>query len=407
MTKSQTGARPGTQEGASGAAWPRGLAVLGSTGSIGTQTLDVVRLFRDRFQVRVLTANSSVETLLAQVREFSPECVVVDDEAACRTVRDALNGTGVRVLKGTDGLCEAVSQDSVDTVVAAIVGVRGLVPVLAAIDAGKRLALANKETLVVGGELVRRRLAVNGGVMLPIDSEHSAILQCLAGESASEVESLILTASGGPFRTLPAAEFDSITPERALRHPNWTMGAKITIDSATMMNKGLEVIEARWLFDLQPEQIHVLVHPQSLVHSMVSFRDGSTKAQLGLPDMRVPIQYALSYPERWPAPHPRIDWKTVASLDFEEPDLDRFPCLPLAYEALRIGGTAPAVLNAANEESVALFLARQIRFTDIPRMVSRALEQAPFTLAPNLDDLLESDAAARRIVQELSTASAY
>lgn len=386
---------------------PRGLTILGSTGSIGTQTLDVVRLFPDRFRVCALTASTNVDAVLAQATEFSPDCVVMEDEAAYRAVRDALSGTRTRVLQGTDGLCEAAALEDVDTVVAAIVGVRGLVPVLAAIGAGRRLALANKETLVVAGALVRRLLARHGGIMLPIDSEHSAILQCLVGESDNEVENLVLTASGGPFWAHPSINFDETTPEEALRHPNWSMGAKITVDSATMMNKGLEVIEARWLFDLRPEQIEVLVHPQSLVHSMVTFRDGSTKAQIGIPDMRIPIQYALSYPERWPAPHPRIQWSSVSTLEFQAPDAERFPCLPLAYEALRVGGSAPAVLNAANEEAVSLFLARQVRFSDIPRMVSHALERIDGDRDPDLDALFDVDAEARRIVQELSTASAY
>lgn len=386
---------------------PEGLAILGSTGSIGTQTLDVVRLFPQRFSVRALSARSNADLLLAQAQEFRPACVVVEERSAYETVRRALEGTSIRVLQGTEGLCEAASLESVDTVVAAIVGVRGLVPVIAGIRAGHRLALANKETLVVAGALVRRELAASGSVMVPIDSEHSAILQCLAGEPEHSVESLILTASGGPFRTRPAETFDAITLEEALQHPNWSMGSKITIDSATMMNKGLEVIEARWLFDLAPDQIHVLVHPQSLVHSMVTFRDGSTKAQIGLPDMRIPIQYALSYPERWPAPHPRVDWSTVAALDFEAPDPERFPCLPLAYDALRQGGSAPAVLNAANEEAVARFLEGQVRFNDIPRLVEKALTRAHVNGQPGLEELLEVDAETRRCVQELSPASTY
>ena len=403
MTFSRTQAE--SERGASQG--PVGLAILGSTGSIGTQTLDVVRLFPGRFRIRALSAHSNISVLLDQVREFGPDCVVLEEESAYHDVRRALSGTSIRVLQGTDGLCEAASLPEVDTVVAAIVGVRGLVPVLSCIRAGNRLALANKETLVVAGSLVRGALEEHRGVMLPIDSEHSAILQCLAGESADAVETVILTASGGPFRSRAADSFDGITPEEALRHPNWSMGAKITIDSATMMNKGLEVIEARWLFDLRPGQIEVLVHPQSLVHSMVTFRDGSTKAQIGLPDMRVPIQYALCYPDRWPAPHPRIDWRKVSALEFDAPDLERFPCLRLAYDALELGGSAPAVLNAANEEAVALFLANQIRFTDIPRLVARALERVEREAEPDLDALLNADAEARRVVQELSTASAY
>lgn len=403
MTLTRTQAATG--DGGSEA--PEGLVILGSTGSIGTQTLDVVRLFRHRFRIRALTAGSNTELLLRQVEEFQPECVVVEQPDACEDVRRQLKASGIRVLQGSDGLSEVVSMPDVATVVAAIVGVRGLVPVLGAIRAGRKVALANKETLVAGGALVRRLLAERRGTLIPIDSEHSAILQCLVGEPEQEVENLILTASGGPFRTRSADAFDDISPEEALKHPNWDMGAKITIDSATMMNKGLEVIEARWLFDMQPEQIHVLVHPQSLVHSMVTFTDGSTKAQLGAPDMRVPIQYALSYPDRWPASHPRIDWAAVSSLDFEAPDLTRFPCLALAYEALRAGGVAPAVLNAANEEAVSLFLRNKVRFTDIPRLVEGALSRVVGDPDPALDAVLEADGTARRTVQELSTASAY
>jgi len=272
--------------------------------------------------------------------------------------------------------------------------------VLAAIRADKTIALANKETLVVAGALVNDLLTRHESTIIPVDSEHSAIFQCLAGEPLHAVETLILTASGGPFRTRPAETFGAITREEALRHPNWSMGAKITIDSATMMNKGLEVLEARWLFDLQAEQIEVLVHPQSIIHSMVTFADGSTKAQLGMPDMRVPIQYALSYPDRWPAPHPRIDWGRLRGLDFEPPDADKFPCLRLAYEALACGGTAPAVLNAANEQAVALFLEGRIRFVDIPRRVEAAMQQLARAVQPSYDALVEADAAARRLVLE-------
>lgn len=400
-------ARGRLENGVRGGEKRQGLAILGSTGSIGTQTLDVVRLFPDRFDVLALSANTNTEELLRQVQEFRPKCVVVEDEAAFAVMRTALSRADTRVLRGTEGLCEVATLDGVDTVVAAIVGVRGLLPVLEAVKAGRRIALANKEALVVAGALVRRLVAQSGSMVLPIDSEHSALLQCMVGESNASVERVVLTASGGPFRTLAADEFDDVTPEQALQHPNWTMGAKITIDSATMMNKGLEVIEARWLFDLRPEQIRVLVHPQSLVHSMVTFADGSTKAQIGVPDMRVPIQYALTYPERWPAPHPRVDWMTVASLDFEQPDPERFPCLELAYAALEAGGTAPAILNAANEEAVARFLGHQIRFTDIPRLIEEALAQVNPTPEPSVDDLLNADTAARRVVQELTTASAY
>jgi 1-deoxy-D-xylulose-5-phosphate reductoisomerase len=284
---------------------------------------------------------------------------------------------------------------------AAVVGFAGLRPVLGALEAGKRVALANKETLVVGGALVRQALEQGSGQLFPVDSEHSAIFQCLAGESDQSVEDLVLTASGGPFWDRPAETFGEVTVDEALDHPNWSMGAKITIDSATMMNKGLEVIEAKWLFDVPVDRIQVLVHPQSIVHSMVSFTDGAVKAQLGVPDMKVPIQYALSYPARWAAPHERLDWGELSRLDFERPNRDKFPCLQLAYDALHAGGTAPALLNAANEVAVERFLNEQIGFTDIPRAVDRALEELPVHANPTLDDLVAADEEARRFVQEL------
>ncbi len=379
---------------------PRGLSILGATGSIGTQTLDIVRLFPDRLRVRALTGHSNAELLARQALEFLPDCVVIGKAAEAPPLREALAGTGIRVLDGPAGLCEAAALPEADVVMAAVVGVAGLEPVLAAIGAGKTIALANKETLVVAGALVEASLAQHGSTLLPVDSEHSAIFQCLVGEPARAVESLVLTASGGPFRTRALETFAEITRDEALRHPNWSMGAKITIDSATMMNKGLEVIEARWLFGVQAEQIEVLIHPQSIIHSMVTFTDGSTKAQLGMPDMKVPIQYALSYPDRWPAPHPRIDWSRLKGLDFEPPDVDKFPCLRLAYEALAFGGTAPAVLNAANEQAVALFLKDHIRFVDIPRVVEAALGKRARTVQPSYETLVEADAEARRLVME-------
>jgi 1-deoxy-D-xylulose-5-phosphate reductoisomerase len=387
-------------------AGPRGLAVLGSTGSIGTQTLDVVRLFPDRFRVRSLTCGRNIDRLEAQAREFAPNCVVVGDENRAAVLRDRLARTDVEVLAGEPGLCEGAARDDVDVVMAAIVGAAGLAPVLAALRAGKRVALANKETLVIAGALVNRLLDDTNATLIPVDSEHSAIYQCLAGESAERVEEIILTASGGPFRTRDPDTFDQITVQEALDHPNWSMGAKITIDSATLMNKGLEVIEAHWLFGLPPEQIRVLVHPQSIVHSMVAFDDGSIKAELGVPDMKVPIQYALSVPERWAAPHERLSWRDVTRLDFEPPNLDAFPCLRLAFDALEHGGTAPAVLNAANEEAVSLFLNEAIGFLDIPRLVEAALGRTSSAEARSLDALREADAAARRCVQELTLPAA-
>jgi 1-deoxy-D-xylulose-5-phosphate reductoisomerase len=383
---------------------PRGLAVLGATGSIGTQTLDVVRLFPDRFDVEALTCGSSVDQLAEQAREFRPSVLTAGTAERAEALREQTADLDVTVTVGTDGLCEVATREDVDVVVAAVVGFAGLKPVLAALRAGKTVALANKETMVVGGPLVNEAVEAGGGRLLPVDSEHSAIFQCLVGEAERTVEEVVLTASGGPFRTRPADTFADITVEEALDHPNWSMGPKITVDSATMMNKGLEVIEARWLFDLDVGQVDVLVHPQSIVHSMVAFADGAVKAQLGVPDMKVPIQYALSYPARWPAPHERLDWSELTRLDFERPDTDKFPCLRLAYEALDAGGTAPAILNAANEVAVDRFLKEEIGFTDIPRLIENALEQVPVTSAPTLDDLSSADADARRWGKELATA---
>ncbi|MEM8559718.1 MAG: 1-deoxy-D-xylulose-5-phosphate reductoisomerase [Bacteroidota bacterium] len=396
---------------ANGAAAPssRGLVLLGSTGSIGTQALDIVRLFPDRFRVRALTAGRNADLLAAQAEEFRPSLVVIQDEAAAPALRARLAPLGIDVLAGEEGLVAAACIDGAEVVLTAVVGFCGLRPTLAAIGQGRTIALANKETLVVAGALVEAEAQRHGATVLPVDSEHSALFQCLVGEDLGAVERVTLTASGGPFRTRPAETFEAITPGEALRHPNWSMGAKITIDSATLMNKGLEVIEARWLFGLDPDQIDVLVHPQSIIHSMVTFVDGSAKAQLGVPDMKVPIQYALTYPDRWPAPHPRLDWTQVASLDFEPPDTDRFPCLRLAFEALEAGGLAPCVLNAANEVAVARFLREEIGFTDIPRIAEAALDLEagqPTAARAHLDveALVAADVRARRRAQELRRA---
>lgn len=380
---------------------PRGLCILGATGSIGTQTLEVIRLFPDAFQVVALTAGANVALLAEQARAVRPRYAVVADVAQQPALEAALAGLPTTVLAGPEALAHVAALPEVDVVVAAVVGAAGLPPVVAALQAGKTVALANKETLVVGGALVAGLARRHGARLLPVDSEHSAIFQCLVGEPEGSVERLILTASGGPFRTRPRHTFDAITRDEALRHPNWSMGAKITVDSATMMNKGLEVIEARWLFGLPPERIDVLVHPQSIVHSLVAFVDGSTKAQLGVPDMKMPIQYALTYPARWPAPHERLDWARLRRLDFEPPDLDKFPCLRLAYDALHLGGTAPACLNAANEAAVALFLQERIRFVDIPRLIEAALAEAG-PAAETLAELTAADAAARVRVLELA-----
>lgn len=382
---------------------PRGLAILGSTGSIGTQTLDVVRLFPDQFDVKALTCGGNVELLADQVREFQPECVAVGTPEQVPALEEALSGTGAdaRVVAGTEGLCEVATRSDVDVVMGAVVGFAGLRPVLDALKAGKRVALANKETLVVGGALVTQALRDGAGELLPVDSEHSAIFQCMVGEEECSVEEIVLTASGGPFWERPADTLADVTVSEALDHPNWSMGPKITIDSATMMNKGLEVIEAKWLFDLPLDQIQVLVHPESIVHSMVGFGDGAVKAQLGVPDMKVPIQYALSFPVRWPAPHERLDWEQLSSLHFDRPDLDKFPCLRLAYDAVEAAGTAPAILNAANEAAVQRFLDEQLGFMDIPRAVEQALTELAVEVDPSLDDIVAADAEARRFVEEL------
>jgi 1-deoxy-D-xylulose-5-phosphate reductoisomerase len=381
---------------------PRHLSILGSTGSIGTQTLEVVRLFDERFVIEALTAGSNVELLVEQALEFRPSFVVIGDTSQVARVERELAGTEIQVLSGAEGLKAAATAGSVDLVVAAVVGFAGLVPVVEAVRSGKDIALANKETLVVGGRLIRALAERSGARVLPVDSEHSAIFQCLVGERLASIENLVLTASGGPFRERPRATFHEITRAEALDHPNWSMGPKITVDSASMMNKGLEVIEARWLFDLSADQIQILVHPQSVVHSMVTFRDGAIKAQLGVPDMKVPIQYALTFPERWDAPHDRLDWQQLRELTFEQPDADKFPCLRLAYEALEAGGTAPAVLNAANEEAVARFLNEEIGFTDIPYFIEETLARLEITPANSLELLQTADESARRTVTELT-----
>ena len=373
---------------------PRRVVVLGSTGSIGTQTLEVAALFPDRLGVEALAAGSDWEALARQARAVRPAAVAIADEPAYRPLRDALADTDIEVAAGSEAV-EALATRQADVVVAAIVGAAGLRPTLAAVEAGRTVALANKEALVVAGALVAEAAGRTGARVIPVDSEHSALFQCLVGEPANAVERVLLTASGGPFRDRAAGTFDAITPEEALRHPNWSMGAKITVDSATMMNKGLEVIEAHWLFGLPAERIEVVVHPQSIVHSVVEFVDGSSKAQVGVPDMKVPIQVALSYPDRWPAPHERLAWSQVGPLEFADPDPSRFPCLRLAFDALVEGGTAPAALNAANEVAVDAFLDGRIRFTDIPRLVEAGMAGAD-PEAGTLDALLDVDRQARQ-----------
>ena len=381
---------------------------MGSTGSIGRQTLDIIAEYPDLFNAWLLVARSSADLLIAQARQFRPHMVIIADEQYYDYVRDALEDTDIEVATGSTAIAHAVTMPEIDTVVTAMVGYSGLESTIAAIGAGKRIALANKETLVVAGELIESLLRDSDSVLYPVDSEHCAFYQCLTGERPEDVDKLLLTASGGPFRTLPKEELSRVTAADALKHPNWSMGAKITIDSATMMNKGFEMIEARWLFGVQPQDIVILVHPQSIVHSMVAFKDGSVKAQLGLPDMHLPIRYALGLPDRRLASDCRkMTLEDMAMLTFERPDFDKFPLLNTAYAAARTGGTAPCVMNAANEIAVAAFLQDKIRFTDIYTIIDKTMEQAPFIERPRYEDLVASNDAARdyasRIVDELTS----
>ncbi len=379
---------------------PKHIAILGSTGSIGTQTLDVVRQHPEELVVEVLTAHSSADLLIQQALEFKPNTVVIVNEQYYEKVKDALFTADIKVFTGSEALSQVVQMTAIDTVVTAMVGYAGLAPTIKAIESGKHIALSNKETLVVAGDLITRLIEKHKVFMTPVDSEHSAIFQCLVGEPL-KIEKIILTASGGPFRTWDAAQMTGIKPADALKHPNWDMGAKITIDSATMMNKGLEVIEAKWLFGLDNKQIEVIVHPQSIIHSMVQFTDGSIKAQMGLPDMKLPIQYALSFPDRWPSDFPRMDFSQYASLTFEQPDLNKFPCLALAFEAMQQGGNMPAVINAANEVAVAAFLKEKIGFMDIPALIEKAMNGITFVPEPTYDDYVCSDTDTRRFVTNL------
>jgi 1-deoxy-D-xylulose-5-phosphate reductoisomerase len=377
------------------------LALLGSTGSIGTQALEVVREQQGRFRVAVLTAGQQWQLLVAQAREFRPAAVVIG-EAFYQEVKAALaDQPETQVLAGAAALEEVVQRPEIDVVLTALVGYAGLVPTVAAIQAGKDIALANKETLVVAGELITALVQQHGVQLLPVDSEHSAIFQCLVGEAQNPIEKVILTASGGPFRGRSAQELAGITKAQALKHPNWTMGAKITIDSATLMNKGLEVIEAKWLFGLRNEQVDVVVHPQSIVHSLVQFEDGSLKAQLGLPDMKLPIQYALGYPQRLRTEWPRFSFLSYPTLTFEAPDLATFRHLPLAFEAMQRGGTAACVLNAANEVAVAAFLRDELSFLGMADVVAECLQTVPYLAAPTLADYATTDAEARRVATTL------
>ncbi len=373
------------------------LSILGSTGSIGTQTLDVARNHPELFQVVALAANTSDEILERQMEEFHPALAILVDEKAAARLRERYRGK-TEILSGADGLRVAATFGEADTVVTSMVGFAGLAPTLAALEAGKTIALANKETLVVAGELVMALAKKKGVPILPVDSEHCALFQCLQGEHRDTVERLILTASGGPFRGKTTEELRSVTVTDCLKHPTWSMGKKITVDSATLVNKGLEVIEAHWLYDVPYEKIEVAVHPQSIVHSMVEFRDGAVMAQLGLPDMRLPIQYALTYPTRKAADFGRMDFSTRMSLSFEPPDMNTFRGLALAYEAGKAGGTMPCVLNAANEEAVAAFLAGRIGFLDIYDCIERAMEAQENVLHPTFEMLCEADAQTRSLV---------
>lgn len=377
------------------------VAILGSTGSIGTQALEVIKSHPDRFEVEVLTAQNNADLLISQALEFNPNCVVIVNEALYPKVKDALSHTDIKVYTGEKALSQVVEMDSIDVVLTALVGYSGLLPTINAINASKQIALANKETLVVAGELVTALAKEKGVNIYPVDSEHSAIFQCLVGEFHNPIEKIILTASGGPFRGRDRAFLETVTKEQALKHPNWDMGAKITIDSASLMNKGLEVIEAKWLFGLKRDQIEVVVHPQSIIHSLIQFEDGSIKAQLGLPDMRLPIQFALSYPDRLKADFPRFDFVKYPNLTFEQPDIETFRNLRLAYEAMDKGGNAPCILNAANEVVVAAFLRDEVGFLEMSDLIAETLDKAIFIHQPSLEDYIESDKMSRIITQEL------
>ena len=377
------------------------IAILGSTGSIGTQALEVIEEHADKFQVEVLTANGNADLLIAQAIKFKPNVVVIADEAKYKKVEEALWEHDIKTYAGNDALAQVVEMDEIDVVLTALVGYAGLLPTINAIKAKKTIALANKETLVVAGELINKLAIENKVAILPVDSEHSAIFQCLVGEFQNKIEKIYLTASGGPFRGKKRHELQHITKEQALKHPNWDMGAKITIDSATLMNKGLEVIEAKWLFNLKPEQIDVIVHPQSIVHSLVQFEDGSMKAQLGLPDMKHPIQYVLSFPQRLSSKSPRFNFMDYPELTFEKPDTETFLNLQLAFNALEKGGNMACILNAANEVAVEAFLKDKIKFLDIAEINQKCMEQVTFIAHPTYEDYLATDKQTRAFAESL------
>lgn len=378
----------------------KNICILGSTGSIGKNSLEVISNFPDKFRVRYLTANTNTRLLEEQIARFRPKAVAVLNEQYANNLRLSSNGS-LKVFAGEEGLKEIASHNDVDIVINSLVGFAGLRPTIEAIKSGKTVALANKETLVVAGEIITKLVKKHRARLIPIDSEHSAILQCLAGEKPEDIARLILTASGGPFLHMDKKKFKNIKVEAALNHPNWKMGNKITIDSATLMNKGLEVIEAHWLFNLPPDKIDVLIHPQSIIHSMVEFVDGSVKAQLGVPDMKIPIQYALTYPKRAVSNFKRIDFVELQKMTFFKPDRKKFECLQLAYEALEKGGTAPAILNAANEVAVEFFLHNKISFDRIPKLISEALNKIPIKLRPLIGDIIQTDKATRIFVRNL------
>lgn len=379
----------------------RQLAIFGSTGSIGTQALEVVSEHSDLFEVYALTANNQVDLLINQARKYMPEVVVIANERKYPELKEALEDLPIKVWAGADAIAQMVQSEPIDMVLTAMVGYSGLRPTISAIKAGKAIALANKETLVVAGELIMKLAAEHKVPILPVDSEHSAIFQCLTGAYDNPIEKILLTASGGPFRRKTLEELATVTKAQALRHPNWTMGAKITIDSASMMNKGFEMIEAKWLFDVTPDQVQVVVHPQSVIHSMVQFEDGAVIAQLGIPDMKLPIAYAFSFPTRMRSMAPRLDFNQYSTLTFEEPDMERFRNLAFAFEAARQGGNMPCILNAANEVVVAAFLQDRIGFLQMSDVIERTMRKASFIVNPSYEDYVATDTEARRLAAEL------
>jgi len=379
----------------------RKIAVLGSTGSIGTQALDVISRHADRFEAYVLVANNSVELLIKQAREMVPEIVVIANKDKYDQLKDALADLPIKVWCGIDAIEEVVRDENIDLVLTAMVGISGLRPTISAIKAGKAIALANKETLVVAGELIVTLALKHRVAILPVDSEHSAIFQCLNGEGNNRIDKILLTASGGPFRRFTSEQLAKVTKKEALNHPNWNMGMKVTIDSSTLMNKGFEMIEAKWLFDVKPSQIEVLIHPQSIIHSMVQFDDNTIMAQLGQPDMRAPIQYAFSYPERLKLEMEQVDFIKLSKLTFEAPDRDKFPNLNYAYEAIEKGGNVPCILNAANEVAVSLFLEDKVGFYDMSSLIEKAMNKSVFIKEPSLSDYIECDKETREIIYSL------